>query len=112
MLYTRVLPLLDSTDECYFYNVTFYSILLLHLFFSILLLIAQALGVQRVPLETLLKESDYVLLCCPLTSESKHLINANTLKLMKSNAVLVNIGRGGKSSHLYNTLLVDEEERV
>ncbi|CAH2044112.1 unnamed protein product, partial [Iphiclides podalirius] len=61
---------------------------------------AQALGVERVPLEQLLKESDYVLLCCPLTKESKHLINANTLKLMKSNAVLVNIGRGG---------LVDQE---
>ncbi|XP_068617929.1 glyoxylate reductase/hydroxypyruvate reductase-like [Battus philenor] len=67
---------------------------------------AKNLGAERVPLEELLKESDYVLLCCPLTGETKNLINANTLKLMKKNAVLVNIGRGGLVDHeaLYNAL--------
>ncbi|CAH2984245.1 unnamed protein product [Chilo suppressalis] len=61
---------------------------------------AKALGAERVPQEQLLKESDYVILACPLTDQTKHLINADTLKLMKKTAVLVNIGRGG---------LVDQE---
>ncbi|XP_039756239.1 glyoxylate reductase/hydroxypyruvate reductase-like [Pararge aegeria] len=56
---------------------------------------AKALGAQRVPLEQLLKESDFVILCCPLSEETKHLINAKSLQIMKSTAVLVNIGRGG-----------------
>ncbi|CAB3230643.1 unnamed protein product [Arctia plantaginis] len=55
---------------------------------------AKTLGAERVPLEQLLKESDYVCLCCPLSSETRHLINADTLKLMKNTAVLVNIARG------------------
>lgn len=57
---------------------------------------AKALGVERIPLHQLLKESDYVILSCPLTSETKHLINAESLKVMKNNAVIVNIARGGK----------------
>ncbi|KAJ0174488.1 hypothetical protein K1T71_009596 [Dendrolimus kikuchii] len=55
---------------------------------------AKTLGIERVPLNQLLKESDYVILSCPLTSETKHLINAETLKIMKNNAVIVNIARG------------------
>ncbi|CAK1587180.1 unnamed protein product [Parnassius mnemosyne] len=67
---------------------------------------AKALGAERVPLEQLLRESDYVLLCCPLTRETKNLINAETLKIMKKNAVLINIGRGGivDNDALYNAL--------
>ncbi|KAG6450639.1 hypothetical protein O3G_MSEX006709 [Manduca sexta] len=56
---------------------------------------ASTLGVQRVSLEELLAESDYVILACPLTDETKHLINAHTLNMMKKTAVLVNIARGG-----------------
>ena len=47
------------------------------------------------PLEELLKESDFISLHCPLTPETTHLINADTLKLMKSDALLVNTSRGG-----------------
>ncbi|KPI99822.1 Glyoxylate reductase/hydroxypyruvate reductase [Papilio xuthus] len=67
---------------------------------------ANSLGALRVPLEQLLRESDFVLLSCPLTDETRHIINANTLKLMKRNAVLVNIGRGGlvDQEALYNAL--------
>ncbi|XP_034834376.1 glyoxylate reductase/hydroxypyruvate reductase-like [Maniola hyperantus] len=56
---------------------------------------AKSLGAERVPLEQLLKESDFVILCCPLSNETKHLINAENLRIMKNTAVLVNIGRGG-----------------
>lgn len=54
------------------------------------------LGATRVPLEQLLKDSDYVILACPLSKETKHLINEAALKTMKKTSVLVNIGRGGK----------------
>ena len=45
-------------------------------------------------LDTLLAESDYVSIHCPLTSETKGLINADRLRLMKPNAILVNTSRG------------------
>jgi phosphoglycerate dehydrogenase-like enzyme len=46
-------------------------------------------------LEYLLRESDYVVLSLPLTAESHHLIGEEQLGLMKPNAVIVNISRGG-----------------
>uniref|UniRef100_A0A2A4JZ34 Glyoxylate reductase/hydroxypyruvate reductase n=1 Tax=Heliothis virescens TaxID=7102 RepID=A0A2A4JZ34_HELVI len=55
---------------------------------------AKTLGAERVPVEQLLKESDYVILACPLSKETKYLINADSLKTMKKTAVVVNIGRG------------------
>ena len=51
-------------------------------------------------LETVLKESDYVSVHCPLVPETVKLINAERLALMKPNALLVNTSRGG---------VVDEE---
>jgi phosphoglycerate dehydrogenase-like enzyme len=47
-----------------------------------------------VPLETLLRESDYVSVHCPLTPDTKGLLNAARLALMKPNAILVNTSRG------------------
>ncbi|MCI7480089.1 2-hydroxyacid dehydrogenase [[Pasteurella] aerogenes] len=47
-----------------------------------------------VPFETVLKEADIVTLHCPLTESTKNLINADTLKLMKPSAFLINTGRG------------------
>jgi len=43
----------------------------------------------------LLGESDYVALCTALTSETRHLIGAEQLRLMKPTAYLMNVGRGG-----------------
>lgn len=48
----------------------------------------------RAALEAVLRESDVVSLHCPLTPETKHLINAESLGWMKPGAFLINTGRG------------------
>lgn len=49
---------------------------------------------EYVTMEELMKQSDIVTLHCPLTPESKGLINKDTLALMKKRAVLINAARG------------------
>ncbi len=51
--------------------------------------------VRRVPLDELLQASDIVSLHCPLTAETRHLMDATALRKMKSTAILVNTARGG-----------------
>ena len=46
-------------------------------------------------LDDLLRQSDLISLHCPLLSETRHLINAETLSSMKATAILVNVARGG-----------------
>ena len=45
-------------------------------------------------MDELLAESDVLSLHCPLTPDTKHLINRQTLQMMKSSAILINTGRG------------------
>jgi glyoxylate reductase len=52
------------------------------------------LHASRVDLETLLREADFVSLHTPFLPETRHLINARTLRLMKKSAILVNAARG------------------
>ena len=52
-------------------------------------------GVRFVSLPELLETSDVISLHVPLNSSTNELINADTLGQMKSNAILVNTGRGG-----------------
>jgi glyoxylate reductase len=47
------------------------------------------------PLTQLLAESDFVTLHCPLTPETRHLIDAAALSAMKPGAILINTTRGG-----------------
>ena len=53
-----------------------------------------ALGGRQVDLETLLKQSDFVSLHVPLTPETKYLIDARAIGLMKPTAYLINTSRG------------------
>jgi phosphoglycerate dehydrogenase-like enzyme len=52
-------------------------------------------NVRLVPLEQLLRESDYLTLHVPLLPESRYMINRGTLALMKPTAFLINTARGG-----------------
>jgi len=54
----------------------------------------RALEATRVDLSTLLRESDFVSIHAPLSSDTRHLINAEALKTMKRSAYLVNAARG------------------
>lgn len=52
-------------------------------------------GVEQVALETLLTRSDFVAITVALTDDTRHLIDAERIALMKNDAVLVNTARGG-----------------
>lgn len=56
---------------------------------------AKKCNARRVAFDELLKESDYVIICCALNPETTHLINEAALKRMKSSAILINTSRGG-----------------
>jgi phosphoglycerate dehydrogenase-like enzyme len=47
-------------------------------------------------LDELLRQSDYVVLAAPLTGATEGLINADRLAVMKSDACLINVGRGAQ----------------
>jgi D-3-phosphoglycerate dehydrogenase len=51
-------------------------------------------GLEMTTLQSLLVNSDFVSINCDLNSTSYHLINGDTLALMKPNAVLINSARG------------------
>jgi len=51
-------------------------------------------GIELVDLETLLRESDFVAVCCALTDETRHLLNAPRLALMRPTSYLINLARG------------------
>jgi phosphoglycerate dehydrogenase-like enzyme len=56
---------------------------------------AAALGVTHADLPTLLAESDVVCLHCPLTDQTRGMIDRTALSAMKTTAILVNVARGG-----------------
>jgi phosphoglycerate dehydrogenase-like enzyme len=45
-------------------------------------------------LPELLSQSDYVVLSCPLTEDTRHIVGAEQLRRMRPEAVLINLGRG------------------
>ena len=55
---------------------------------------AAMMGVELVDLEKLCRDSDFISLHCPLLPETRHLIDAGKLSLMKPGAILVNTARG------------------
>jgi D-3-phosphoglycerate dehydrogenase len=56
-------------------------------------------GVTWVPLEQLLRDSDYVVLLCPLTDQTRHIVDAAALEAMRTTAFLINTARGGLIDH-------------
>ena len=54
-------------------------------------------------MEELLKNSDYVSMHCPLSESTKHMINKDTLSLMKPSAFIINTSRGA---------LIDEDALI
>jgi D-3-phosphoglycerate dehydrogenase len=54
-----------------------------------------AAGVRQLPLDELLATSDHVTIHTALTDETRHLIGARELALMRPTATLVNVARGG-----------------
>lgn len=55
----------------------------------------EADGCKKVELEELLRKSQFVLVACPLTKETKGLLGEKEFRMMKKDAVLVNCARGG-----------------
>jgi phosphoglycerate dehydrogenase-like enzyme len=56
--------------------------------------VARDLGVRLVGLEELFAESDVLSVSCPLNEETRHIVNAERLALMKPSAYLINTSRG------------------
>lgn len=54
-----------------------------------------ALEIEYVSLEELMRRSDVISLHCPLTDDTRHLVNQKTIGLMKKGVYLVNTSRGG-----------------
>jgi glycerate dehydrogenase len=51
-------------------------------------------GIQKADLKELLSTSDVLSLHCPLTENTRHLLNADSISLMKPAAIVINTGRG------------------
>lgn len=66
---------------------------------------------EYVDLDTLFRESDIISLHCPLTEQTKYIINEEAIKKMKPHTILVNTSRGGlcESQALFNAL---KEKRI
>ncbi len=51
-------------------------------------------GIKKADLDEIFTQSDVLSLHCPLTEDTLHLVNEERLRTMKSNAILINTGRG------------------
>jgi D-3-phosphoglycerate dehydrogenase / 2-oxoglutarate reductase len=60
-------------------------------------------GITPTSLETIFRQSDYISLHTPLNEATRHLINKETLAIMKSTATIINTARGG---------MIDEESLI
>jgi len=52
------------------------------------------IGARKVDLDTLMRESDFVVVCCLLNEHTRHLIGADALAKMKPTSYLINVARG------------------
>jgi len=70
---------------------------------------ARGAGVELTDLETLLRESDFVCVCCALTPDTHHLLDEKRLALLKSSAFLINVARGPVIDQTALTKLLTEQ---
>ena len=65
---------------------------------------------ERVDFDTLLRESDFLSLHCPLTDRTRNLINKDAFDKMKKTAILINVARGPvvNTQDLYDALVEDK----
>jgi D-3-phosphoglycerate dehydrogenase / 2-oxoglutarate reductase len=55
---------------------------------------AAELGVEMLDRDELFRQSDFLVLCSPLTPDTRHMVSESTLALMRPGSFLVNVGRG------------------
>ena len=67
---------------------------------------SKEVGLMKADLDTLLSSADYVSFHVPLLDSTRHMINAEKLKIMKNTARIINTARGGviDEDALYNSL--------
>jgi D-3-phosphoglycerate dehydrogenase len=67
---------------------------------------SKEVGLMKADLDTLLTSADYVSFHVPLLDSTRHMINAEKLKMMKNTACIINTSRGGviDEDALYNSL--------
>ena len=67
---------------------------------------SKEVGLMKADLDTLLSSADYVSFHVPLLDSTRHMINAEKLKMMKNTARIINTARGGviDEDALYNSL--------
>ena len=67
---------------------------------------SKEVGLMKADLDTLLSSADYVSFHVPLLDNTRHMINAEKLKMMKNTAHIINTARGGviDEEALYNSL--------
>ncbi|XP_057316423.1 glyoxylate reductase/hydroxypyruvate reductase-like [Hydractinia symbiolongicarpus] len=56
---------------------------------------ARTINASYIPFDDLLSQSDFVIVCCSMNPTTKELFDKDAFSKMKSNSILVNIGRGG-----------------
>lgn len=71
---------------------------------------ANDFGAEFLPLDDVLSSSDFVLACCALTPQTKHMFNWDLFKKMKKTAIFINTSRGGvvQQDDLYEALISGE----
>jgi len=67
---------------------------------------SKEVGLMKADLDTLLSSADYISFHVPLLDSTRHMINAEKLKMMKNTARIINTARGGviDEEALYNSL--------
>ena len=70
----------------------------------------EKMGCRPVNKETLIRESDFLMMQAPMTEETHHFLSFDEFKLMKSNAIVINTGRGPTIDNkaLYHALTQQE----